>query len=169
MEKDYLEIVVNITIVITAIFAAIKFQLYEVLIPRYNTEMKVEQKYTKNGKLFIICTYVIENTGQIPINLSEVSLQFYDGEEYYEQDKNTGQIQCPEKENHLPKRKFSASNSRHQNLMRLSAGEKSEFPIRGIFNDNKREFIFIYGNFKWKHNKKTFPYHHIVLISRREN
>ena len=163
---NILDIVVNITVIIAAVFAVIKFQLYEVLTPRYNTDMKVEQQYTKDGNIYLICTYIIENTGEIPISLLNVSLNFYEAEE----DIPDGQIKCLEEGNSLPQRVFKASNSRYRDLMKISAGERSEFPIRGIFNKEREgQALFIYGSFKWKHKKKTFPYHQIVLIPNKES
>lgn len=163
---NLLEIVVNITVIIAAVFAVIKFQIYEVLTPRYNTEIKVEQQYTKNDKIYLVCTYIIENTGEIPISLLNVSLNFYEAKE----DIADGQIKCLEEGNSLPQRVFKASNSRYRDLMKISAGERSEFPIRGIFKKEREgQALFIYGSFKWKHKKKTFPYHKIVLIPTKES
>ncbi len=163
--EDFLETVVNITVIIAAVFAAIKFKLYEVLTPQYNTEMKVEQQYAKDGKIYIICTYIIENTGELPISLLKVSLNFYEAEEDIAHSQNTGMLKCLEESNNLPQRVFEASNDRYRNLMKISAGESSEFPIRAIFNSEREgQAIFIYGSFEWEHKKKTFPYHKIVLI-----
>ena len=163
--QEYLEIAVNITVLITAVFAVIKFKLYEVLNPRYDTDMKVEQQCI-GDKIYLICTYVIKNTGELPISLLSVSLNFYEAKE------DDGQIKCLEEGNSLPQRVFKASNRRYRDLMKISAGERSEFPIRGIFKFKKKEEVqalFIYGSFKWKHKKKTFPYHKIVLISTKES
>ena len=162
--QEYLEIAVNITVLIAAVFAVIKFQLYEVLNPRYDTDMKVEQQYTKEGNIYLICTYVIKNTGELPISLLSVSLNFYEAKE------DDGQIKCLEEGNSLPQRVFKASNRRYRDLMKISAGERSEFPIRGIFKKEiEGKALFIYGSFKWKHKKKTFPYHKIVLIPTKES
>lgn len=169
-------ILVNITVIIAAVFAVFKVPLYQILAPRYNTDMKVEQKYTIDGKLYVICTYVIENSGKVPIDLLEVSLQFYEGNDYYKVDKNTGEFRCIELPNHLPKRTFHQSEKKYKHLMKLSPGEKSEFPIRAVFNNYEKEYIFIYGSFNWEeplfnriYKKEPFPYHHTILISRKEN
>ena len=163
--KNILEIVVNITVIIAAVFAVIKFQIYEVLTPRYNTDMKVEKEYIDDDKIYLVCTYLIENTGEIPISLLNVSLNFYEAKEDID-----GQIKCLEEGNSLPQRVFKASNSRYRDLMKISAGEIFEFPIRGIFNKEREvQALFIYGSFKWKHKKKTFPYHKIVLIPNKES
>ena len=153
--EKYLNIVFQISGLLTVILAVYKFKLFEVFKHRYSTEMLVKSKYTKSGKLYVVCTYVIHNTGEIPIRIDEVNLSFYKAEE------KDQQIKCAE-ETVLLNRVFRADNPRYSELMKISAGEHAEFPIRGVF-EKPGEAMFIYGNFSWQHNRDVAPYHHTLL------
>ncbi len=139
-----------------SIFAIIKFKIYRLFERRYRSEVEVKSKYSNNGELIVICTYIIHNTGDLPINLSNVSLNFYGSKT------DNNRLICDKSESLLLK-EFNSTQEDYSGLMKISAGERSEFPIRGNFK-NPSEVLFVYGSFKWNHKREPSIYHHTILV-----
>ena len=134
--EKYLNIVFQISGLLTVILAVYKFKLFEVFKHRYSTEMLVKSKYTKSGKLYVVCTYVIHNTGEIPIRIDEVNLSFYKAEE------KDQQIKCAE-ETVLLNRVFRADNPRYSELMKISAGSMRNSQYEGFLKSQVKPCLFM--------------------------
>lgn len=160
MENDLIDLVLkNIVALLSiggSIFAIIKFKIYRLFERRYKTEVEVKTKYSNDGELIVICTYIIHNTGDLPINVSNISLNLYGSKT------DNNRIIC-DKSKSLLLKEFNSTQDDYSGLMKISAGERSEFPIRGIF-ENPSEVLFVYGNFKWNHKREPSIYHHTILI-----
>ena len=159
--KSILDFALSTIAIVGAFFAVVKFKIHRAFERRYMTDIQVNSHQSNDGELYIICTYIIHNTGELPISLSEVSLDIYD----FEISEN--ELKCDESKS-LVSKQFKSSETKYSGLMKISAGERSEFPIRGAFSE-KKKVLFVYGNFKWEHKRKPSIYHQTILVGNTIN
>ncbi|HYJ06435.1 MAG TPA: hypothetical protein VEX43_14965 [Chthoniobacterales bacterium] len=116
-------LLVDIVLLIGAIGAAIKFRLFNVLGFRWRSELTCTHYELPDSSIIFTADYVINNTGQRPLKLKNVTLRLTGA-------RKEGVLLMPDESRTYATRVFESGNPALKGLFQIEPGERTIFPFR---------------------------------------
>jgi hypothetical protein len=114
---------VNIALLLGALAAVMKFQLYNMLGHRWRSDLSCRHVALPDGSIIFTADYVLTNTGERPLHLTKVHLRLFAA-------RTEGVLLCPDRSRLLAERVCLPTNEDLKGLFHLEAGERSIYTLR---------------------------------------
>ena len=154
--KTISDILVNLTLITAAIASVLKFRLYRLYSRRYKTSFAGSHSAVAGGVLFE-GDYVIQNTGERPIELDHVWISLYEAAE-----DDDGQLQ-PDEGKEIASRPVDCTKPEFEGLRRIEAGERSTFAMR-LRRERLPDYFFVLCRFSWQHPREPSSYRSFYVL-----
>ena len=116
-------LLVDIVLLIGAIGAAIKFRLFNVLGFRWRSELSCTHYELPDSSIIFTADYVINNTGQRPLNLKNVTLRLTAA-------RKEGALLMPDESRTYATRVYESGDPAFKGLFQIEPGERTIFAFR---------------------------------------
>ena len=150
------DILVKLTLVLGAIAAAVKFKIFRLYERRYATRLSATHSVLADGKILFEADYRINNTGQRPIEITEIDLSLFPA---MLQDS----LVFPDDTNPILNRTISGEATAA--LRVIEAGESTTFTLRCVL-DHMEDTVFVRGRFRWRHKRLPGDYLSLYVKAR---
>ncbi len=132
-------ILVDVTILISALVAIVKLRIYNLFSRRWRSELTCAHCDLPDGRVLFTADYTLHNTGQRPLTLSAVDLRLVTA-------RTDGPLVIPDETNVLAERHLRPSDPGLRGLFQIEAGERTIFPIRCLL-DRLDDIVFVLCSF----------------------
>ena len=143
-------VLVNLSVLVAAVVAVIKFRLLHMLGRRYRSELQCTHHVAQNGRAIFIGDYSVHNTGERPITLSHVTLRLHPAT-------REGVLLVPEQQTLLAERILTSADTGKRGLFQIEAGERSIFPLRCELPE-LNDVVFLLCQLSWSDRRDPAPY-----------
>jgi hypothetical protein len=132
-------IIVDVVLVLGAIGAAIKFRIFNILGPRWRSELVCSHYELPDSSVIFTADYTVLNTGQRPLQLRDVTIRVIAA-------KQEGILLVPDESSVYAERIMRSSSPSLKGFFQIEAGERTIFALQAVLPrlDNA---VFIICNF----------------------
>jgi hypothetical protein len=151
---DVKTVISILAVLAAAVVAVIKFRVYNVLSPRYRSELVCNHYVLPDSKVLFVADCTIHNTGDLPIDFDSVTLQLRAEiprpltPKCKPKDKDDTLIGADE-DQFVIERVIDTTDNVRRELLHIEAGERSIFPLRCKLAELP-QVVFVHCVLSWK-------------------
>ncbi len=138
---------VDSVLLLGAIAAVIKFRLFNILGYRWRSELECSHSVLPDSSVIFTADYTIFNTGQRPLQISDVTLRVTAA-------KLEAELLIPDEDTVYAERVFQPSDPALKGLFQIEPGERTIFPIRAKLS-TLDDAVFVLCGFKFPSKKRV--------------
>ena len=142
-------VLVNVTILLGAAVAVIKFRLYNILGHRYRSEIACAHEELADGRILFRGNYIVHNIGERQIRINKVHLKLHKAA------LRNGIVEPDDSV--VAARTVVGAGGPRKGLQQIEAGERSIFTLRTIIDDLD-EVTFFACRIDWDYHRIPSPY-----------
>ena len=157
----FTEVLVNVSILLAAVAAAVKLRVFNILAHRWQSEVKCRHDVLPSGEVTFTADYTVSNTGQRPMAVRTVSLQLVRA-------RREGSLLMPNTESVILERVIRSSQPAYSGLFRIEAGERTIFTLRCI-PPELPEVVFVVCSFDLVGNRAPTTFRSMYIRSSRQS
>jgi hypothetical protein len=154
-------ILVDIALLLGAIGAAIKFRIFNILGPRWRSEVVCSHYELADSAVIFIADYTLHNTGQRPLVLSDVTMRLIGT-------KQEGILLVPDKSSVIAERIMKTSDSGLTSFFEIKAGERNIFALQAVL-PRLDDAVFIICSFSLAKGRAPAEYRGLYISSAPKN
>jgi hypothetical protein len=154
--KQVTAILVDVSVLVAAFAALIKFRVYNMFSYRYRGELACKHYVLPAGDVVFVADYTIHNTGSVPITFSSVTLHLCAAT----RDTRDRNLLVADEEKTLAKRVLT--DRPRPGLLHIEPGERSIFQLRCQL-PKLDHFVFLVCQPSWSDARPTTPYRSIYV------
>jgi hypothetical protein len=147
---DLTSTLVDVTLLIGAIVAVVKFRIYNIFSQKWRSELACTHCELPNGKILFTADYTVYNSGERPLHLGTVHLRLVAA-------RVDGPLIAADETQVIAERALSPADPRMNGLFRIEAGERTIFPLRCLL-DHLDDVVFVLCSFDAKQHRFPAPY-----------
>ncbi|HEV7389299.1 MAG TPA: hypothetical protein VGN73_11870 [Gemmatimonadaceae bacterium] len=141
---------VDCTILIGALVAVIKLQLFNLLGLRWRSDLNCRHHPLSTGAVVFIAEYVLTNSGQRPLSLTTVTIKLVGA-------KAESGILVPDENRVLARRFLQSTTAAARGMFDLQPGERSIFTLRALL-DHLDDTVFVLCAFEISNRREPAGY-----------
>lgn len=139
-------IILDVVLVGGALGAALKLRLFNVLGHRWRTAVRCRHWDSPKGGVFFAADYVVRNTGQRPLRLTEATMTLVSA-------KTEGPLLVPDLSRELATRNMRAGDPALRGIFRIEPGERTIFTLRALLQELD-DAVFVLCSFRMEHKRE---------------
>jgi hypothetical protein len=148
-------VLVNMTVLLGAAFAAVKFRLFNVLAHKWQSELTCRHHVLSTGQVAFEANYTVRNFGQRPLQLNSVRIQLFGAKE---QDG----LLWPDDSRCLAERNVPGPETGLAGNLDVQPGERTIFTLRCLLG-SLDEVAFVVGTLDLPHRRLPAIFRHLYL------
>jgi hypothetical protein len=141
---------VDCTILIGAVIAVIKLQLFNLLGLRWRSDLNCQHHLLPSGAVVFIAEYVLTNSGERPLSLTSVTIRLVGA-------KAESGILLPDEDRVLARRFLQSTTAAARGMFDLQPGERSIFTLRALL-DHLDDTVFVLCAFEISNRREPAGY-----------